>query len=153
MPRALIALAMVALLYLPSAAQSKDKTAVTTTVQHFVDSFNKGDTDAAKAVCAEQTAIIDEFPPYQWNGTGACAKWMADFDTDAKKNIITDPAVTLGTPRHVDVAGDRAYVVVPADYSFKQNGKPVKETASTLTIVLRKSAGGWRISAWSWSKS
>jgi ketosteroid isomerase-like protein len=153
MRNAFIALATLALLSLPAASQDKDKAAVTTTVQHFVDSFNKGDTATAKAVCADQTAIIDEFPPYQWNGTGACAKWMADYDTDAKKNAVTDGVVNLGTPRHVDVTGSRAYVVVPADYAYTEKGKPVKETASTLTIVLTKSAGGWRISAWTWSKS
>lgn len=151
MRRALVALLFAALLQIPAAAQ--DKTAVMTTVQGFVESFNKGDTSAAKAVCAEQTSIIDEFPPYQWNGTGACARWMADYDVDAKKNVITDGVVTLGTPRHVDIAGSRAYVVIPADYAFKQNGKAVKETASTLTIVLKKSANGWHITAWSWSKS
>ncbi len=151
MRRALVAMLFAALLSIPLVAQ--DKIAVIKTVQGFVDSFNKGDITAAKAVCAEQTSIIDEFPPYQWDGTGACAKWMADYDVDAKKNVITDGVVTLGTPRHVDITGSRAYVVIPADYAYKQYGKAVKETASTLTIVLRKSAAGWRITAWSWSKS
>ncbi len=151
MRRAMFALAFAAVLYLPAVGQ--DKTAVTKTVQGFVDAFNKGDTKAAGAVCAEQTLIIDEFPPYAWDGAGACTKWMAAYDEDAKKNAITDGVVTLGKPRHVDVTGDRAYVVVPADYAFKQKGKPVKETASSLTIVLRKSAAGWRIIAWSWSKA
>lgn len=148
---AFLALAFAAVLYLPAVGQ--DKAAVTKTVEGFVDAFNKGDTKAAGAVCAEQTQIIDEFPPYAWNGSGACAQWMAAYDEDAKKNGITDGVVTLGSPRHVDVTADHAYVVVPADYTFKQRGKPVREIASTLTIVLRKNAGGWRIMAWSWSKS
>jgi len=150
MRRGFIALAVAALLSLPAAGQD---TAVMTTVQRFVDAFNKGDTKTAIAVCAEQTYIIDEFPPFEWHGAGACAKWMADYDADAKKNAITDGVVTLGPPRHVDIVGGRAYVVVPADYAFKQNGKPAKETASDLTIVLRKGAAGWRIFAWSWSKN
>ena len=150
MRRGLIALAFAALLYIPAAAQDS---AVMKTVQGFVDAFNKGDTKAALAMCAEQAQIIDEFPPFEWQGAGACAKWFAAYDADAKKNAVTDGAVTLGTPRHVDVAGERAYVVVPADYTFKANGKPDKETASDLTIVLRKGAAGWRISAWAWSKN
>jgi ketosteroid isomerase-like protein len=150
MRRGFIALAFAALLYIPAAGQD---TAVMTTVQRFVDAFNKSDTQTATAVCAEQTSIIDEFPPYEWHGASGCAKWMTDYDADAKKNAITDGVVTLGSPRHVDIVGDRAYVVVPADYAFKQNGKPVKETASVWTIVLRKGAAGWRISAWSWSKN
>ena len=82
------------------------------------------------AACADQTSIIDEFPPHEWHGVGGCTKWIADYEADSKKNGITDGVVTLGTPKHVDVTADRAYVVVPADYSYKQKGKPVKETAS-----------------------
>jgi ketosteroid isomerase-like protein len=136
-----------------TSAASPDQAAVMTTIRQFVDAFNKGDVKTAAAACADQTSIVDEFPPHEWHGSGACAKWMQDFDADSKKNGITDPVVTLGRPKHVDVAGDRAYVVVPADYAFKQNGKAVKETASTLTVALQKSAAGWRVTGWAWSKS
>jgi len=78
---------------------------------------------------------------------------MNDYDSDAKKRGISDGAVTLGKVRHVDVSDDLAYVVVAADYAYKMNGKPVKETGSILTLVLRKSATGWRITGWSWSKN
>lgn len=132
---------------------SPERTAVMAAVHQFVDAFNKGDTKTAVAACASETSIIDEFPPHEWHGAGGCAKWMSDYDADAKKNGITDGSVTLGTPKHVAVTGDRAYVVVPADYSYKQKGKPVKETASILTVALQKGAAGWRITAWSWSKN
>jgi ketosteroid isomerase-like protein len=151
MKKILIALAAVGLAAGASAAD--EKAAVMTAVSGFVAAFNKGDVKAAAATCAEQTSIIDEFPPYEWHGAGSCARWMADYDTDAKKNVITDGLVTLGTPKHTDVAGDRAYVVAPADYAFKKAGKPVKETASMLTIALQKSPSGWRIVGWSWSKN
>ena len=66
-------------------------------------------------------------------------------ETDGKKNGITDGVVTLGSPRHVDIMGDRAYVVVPANYTFKQKGKPGKEIGSTLTVALQKGPTGWRM--------
>jgi hypothetical protein len=121
-------------------------------VHQFIDGFNKGDVKSALAACADQTSIIDEFAPYEWHGAGACANWANDFDADAKKNGITDGFVTVGTPRHVDVAGDRAYVVVPTNYAFKQKGKPVKETGSTMALALQKVASGWRIIGWAWAK-
>lgn len=120
-------------------------------VHRFVNAFNKGDVPAAASTCAAETSIIDEFAPYEWHGAGACAG-LADYDADAKRNGITGGVVTLGMPRHVDIAGDRAYVVVPADYAYTKKGKPVKEVASTLTIALDRSAGTWRMTGWTWGK-
>ena len=121
-------------------------------VRQFVDGFNKGDLKMLSSACAEEVSIIDEFPPHEWHGAGACAKWSSDFDADAKKNGITDGFVTLGKPSHVDVTGDRAYVVGPADYAYKLKGKPVKEVGSIFTLALQKGSAGWRITGWAWAK-
>ncbi|HEX9285145.1 MAG TPA: hypothetical protein VF879_05700 [Nitrospirales bacterium] len=147
----LIAVGLTALLQ--GTPAGPDTAGVMATVHQFVDAFNKGDTTTATAACADQTSIIDEFPPYEWHGAGGCAKWMRDYDADARSNGITDGAVTLGTPKHIDITADRAYVVVPADYVYKQKAKPIKETGSILTVALRKGASGWRITAWAWAKN
>jgi len=144
----LIASATVASAQTPGAAQ----TAVVAVIRQFVDGFNKGDVKIMAASCAEQTSILDEFPPHEWHGAGACAKWAGDFDADAKKNGITDGVVTLSTPSHVDITGDRAYVVVPANYSFQLKGKPVSEVGSIITLALQKSPAGWKITGWAWAK-
>lgn len=151
MHKVLIALAMAVLAQGPTTAS--DKKAVMVLVHQFVDGFNKGDTKTALAACADQTSIIDEFPPHEWHGVGACAKWMNDYDVDAKKNGITDGIVTLSPPRHLDIAADRAYVVVPSDYTFKLKGKLVKETGSMFTFALQKGQAGWRITGWAWAKN
>jgi ketosteroid isomerase-like protein len=150
MHKILIAVAVAVLAAGPVAASEKPD--VMAPVHQFVDSFNKGDMSKALAVCAEQTSIIDEFPPHEWHGAGACSKWMNDFDADEKKNGITDGVVTMSEPLHVDITRDRAYVVVPANYTFKKNGKPMKETGSLFTVVLQKGEGGWRITGWAWAK-
>lgn len=150
MPKVLVVLAAVILAAAPNAlAQQKD---VMAPVHQFVDGFNKGDTKSALAACADQTSIIDEFPPHEWHGAGACAKWADDYDANAKKDGITNGMVILGKPRHVDVTGDLAYVVVPASYRFKQKGKPVAEIGSMLTVALQKGPAGWRMTAWTWTK-
>jgi len=125
---------------------------VIASVHQFVDGFNKGDTKAIVAACADQTSILDEFPPHEWHGTGACAKWVNDFDADAKMNGITDGVVTLSKPSHVDVTADRAYVVIPANYHFKQKGKPTSEVGSIITLTLQKGPSGWQITGWAWAK-
>ena len=134
-------------------AAAPEKAAVIAPVRQFVEAFNKGDAKAMAAVCEEQISIIDEFPPHEWHGAGGVAAWMTDFDADAKKNGITDAIVTVAAPKHVDIAGDRAYVVVPADYVYKQNGKTVQETGSLMTVALHKGSAGWRIAGWAWTKN
>lgn len=145
----LLGLAVVAM----TPAFASEETAVMATVNQFVDGFNKGDLKSASAACTDQMSIIDEFSPHLWQGAGAFSKWVNDFDADAKKNEITDGIVTLGKPRHIDVTADHAYVVIPADYAFKKQGKPAMETGSITTIVLQKSPAGWRITAWAWAKN
>ena len=146
----LVVLALAAAAMTPPAAD--DKTDVMATINQFVDGFNKGDTRAT-AACADQTSIIDEFPPHEWHGAGACLAWMKDYDKDAKKNAITDGVVTLGKPKHLDVDGIYAYVVIPSEYSFKKQGKPVKEKDSAFTFALKKGPAGWKITGWSWAKN
>ena len=150
MHKIFIALAVAVLAAGPVAAAQQ--TDVMVPVHQFVDSFNKGDTTTAAAACADQTSIIDEFPPYEWHGAGACSKWMNDYDADARKNGITDGIVTLSNPRHIDISADHAYVVVPANYTFKKNGKLVKEIGSMITLALQKGEAGWRITGWAWAK-
>ena len=90
--------------------------------------------------------MLDDFPPFEWHGPGACSKWQKDFDARA----LTDAAGTIGNPRQLVISGDRAYAVVPTTFAYRQNGKPVKVTATT-TFALHKTAAGWRITAWAWA--
>jgi ketosteroid isomerase-like protein len=145
-----VALAMVSTV--ASHAAASDKTDVMATLHQFADGLNKGDTKTALAACASPACILDEFPPHAWQGATACADWARDFDTYNKQAGITDPIVTVGKPRHVDITGDRAYVVAPATYTYKHKGKRVTESGSVLTVALQKGADGWRMTGWAWSK-
>jgi hypothetical protein len=133
-------------------ASATDTLDVMRTVWHYVDSFNKGDAKAALGDCAAQSSIIDEFPPYHWQGATACADWSSDFDAFVKKNGMTNSKLTLGRLKQADVSGDRAYVVIPATFAFTQNGKRTTETGSLLTVTLQKAGDDWQITAWAWSK-
>lgn len=155
MKRVLIALAAAFLTAaLASAAEpvASPEAAVMKTVDQFVEAFNKGDTKAMLAAGQEQMAIIDEFPPHVWHGAGAFAQWMSDFDADAAKHGITNPAVSIGKPSHIEVADADAYVVLKVNYSFKRRGKLEEEIGSMLTVTLHQSADGWRLTGWAWAK-
>jgi ketosteroid isomerase-like protein len=132
-------------------AAATDKGDVMAVVHQYVDGINRGDTQSRVAVCADHTFIIDDFPPHVWDGADACAKWANDFDALAKKIQITDGVLKLGKPWHLDVTGDRAYVVLPTSVTYKLAGKPRRTTGSLWTFALQKTAAGWRITGLAWA--
>src|ERR1700761_6803321 len=130
-----------------SPALADDKADALATVKAYVDDFNKGDTAAASALCTGQATVIDDFAPHLWQGATACADWAAGLAAFAKAQGITDPKVAVGKPKALSTTGDRAYAVLPAHYTYKQNGKPVNEPG-LWTFSLQKREVGWRITGW-----
>ena len=134
-----------------SPAVASDKTDAMATVHQFFDLLDKGDFKGAYAACASPASVLDDIPPHAWSGPTACADWGNDFGTDAKAKGITEPDVKLGKPSHVDIDGNRAYVVDPGTYTYKQHDKPMTEPG-VFTAALQKTADGWRIVGWAWAK-
>jgi hypothetical protein len=113
-----------------------DSAAVMKPVHEFVASFNKGDPTTTDAGCSHVTSILDDFPPHERHGADACRSWMRSYRVYTSANGLADMIITLGSPKHVDVAADRAYVVVPASYTIKVHGTLVNKTNSTVTFAL-----------------
>jgi ketosteroid isomerase-like protein len=147
-------IALAVLLAAPASGLAADTqaAAVLAPVRQFVDGVNKGDLKSAVAACTSPSSVIDDFPPHEWQGPTACADWARAFSASAKSAGITQGNVTLGTPWHVAVTGDRAYVVVPARYTYKLRGAPVTESGSIFTLALKKLPAGWRITGWAWAQ-
>jgi ketosteroid isomerase-like protein len=124
---------------------------VTAQVTKFIDNFNKGDVKAARATHTENgVVIIDEVAPYIWQGNDSFKNWLDDLDKHDKPLGITDGKVTLGPVTRVEVEGDRAYVVFPSAYTFKQKGVAMTEAAQ-MTFALRKGGAGWKINGWAFT--
>jgi hypothetical protein len=117
-------------------------------VREFADGFNKGNAKIMRAACASSTSILDDFPPHTWM---SCSDWYDAFVVFSKQDGDTNAAVMLGTPTHVDVTGNVAYVVVPATYTYKHHGKPVMQSGSLWTLVVKNTPAGWRITSWAWA--
>jgi hypothetical protein len=143
---------------IPAFAWSGASTALTATteplaaVRQYVDAFNNGDVEVMTATCAVPASILDGLAPHVWQGPTACQDWYRDVLTAGDKEDATGYLVTLGEPRHVDITGDRACVVVPATMTFKVNDRQMTQSGSTFTVALQKLAVGRRITAWAWTK-
>lgn len=121
-------------------------------VQQYIDAFNKGDVKAMSAVCADPMSILDGMAPHVWHGPTACQDWYRDVLVEGEHAGAKDYHVTLDKPRHANVTGDSAYVVVPATMKFKVHGKQVTQSGAAFTVALRKHSAGWRIASWAWVK-
>ncbi len=119
-------------------------------VRRFVEGFNNDDVDAAQAACADETSIIDDFPPHQWTGQGATTSWYREMAGWAAEYGMSDWSVILDEPRHVIVSDRQAYVVVPVSARWLENGTPAERTGS-LAVALSEPAEAWRISAFAWT--
>ncbi len=119
-------------------------------VRAFVEAFNSADVELAEAACADETLIIDDFPPYEWSGGRSVTRWFHDMARMAKKYRMSEPSVALDDPRHVIVAEEHAYVAVPINVRWLEDGTPAERTGS-ITMAIRAGAEGWRISALAWT--
>ena len=128
---------------------SKDPMAA---VGQYVDAFNIGDARSMAATCADPMQILDGMSPHVWQGPTASQDWWRDVLTEGEHLGASGYRITLGEPRHVDVTGDHAYIVVPATMTFDLQGKPVTQTGSIFTVALRKVGTEWRLTAWAWAK-
>jgi hypothetical protein len=131
-----------------TAAAGSERRDVIAVVRQWTSVFSMGNSRNALAACADETSIIDDIPPHEWHGDGACAKWMNDLNAYLKSTKLSDVTCVLSKPWHIDITADRAYVVVPVNFTYKQSGKDMKALGSLLTVALRKDAAGWRIIGW-----
>jgi len=124
--------------------------AVEAPIHNMMDGFNAGDIAAVKAVHVASPIIVDNVAPFRWSGPNAFDSWVADLAKAEAAEGKTDGSVLFGDPVDEVVDGDRAYVVTPSSYTFKQNGQTLRETGM-VAFVLVKQGAEWKVESWSWA--
>lgn len=145
----LIAAALGLAIAAPAAAKPSTP-ALAAPIAAFIDAFNKGDVAAAGAPMDASVTIIDEVPPFVWTGPKAFTTWVADLAANDKAAGISDEKVAISPATREVVGGSRAYVIVPAVYTFTQKGTAMREAAQ-MTFALHKGKAGWKIAGWTWT--
>lgn len=113
--------------------------------------FNAGNVAAAKATHVAAPSILDEVTaPFIWMGPSAFDDWIATLGRSEAERGRTGGHVTFGPATRETVEGDRAYVILPSRYTFRQRGRAMQETG-TITFALTKQDTVWKIAAWAWT--
>lgn len=150
MKSAILGAMCLATLSMASAAAAADPQ-LAAPIHQFIDAFNKGDGKTAGAThLAAGVSIIDEVPPYLWEGPKAFETWAADLAKNDAAAGITEEKVTLGAVTREVASPDTAYVIVAATYTFRQKGVAMREPAY-MTFALKKDSGAWKIAGWTWT--
>jgi ketosteroid isomerase-like protein len=121
-------------------------------VRQYVDAFNSGDAKAMASTCADPMQILDGMSPHVWQGPTAAEDFWRHVLRAREHLEVSGYRVTLDEPRHVDVTGEYAYVVVPATRTVNIKGRQVTQTGALFTVALRKIGAEWRLTAWAWAK-
>ena len=146
--KAIVTLASLLLIPAALAAPADD---VSNAIHQFIDAFNSGDAKAVDAAyAAGSVSITDEFAPYRWTGPHAGHAWAAAYDKHAQATGVSDGNVKYSDTTRTEVDGNYAYAVVPTLYSYKLHGAPTQEEGQ-MTFALHRTAGGWKIQAWTWT--
>ena len=143
-----ILVAFAALLIAPMA--SARDAAIATTIKTMMDGFNNGDITAVKALHVADPTIVDNVAPFVWSGPGSFEKWLGDLVKSETAAGKSDGKVWFGDSVDEQVSGDRAYVVTPCSYTYKQGGKTVRESGF-VAFLLVKVGASWKVSSWSWA--
>jgi ketosteroid isomerase-like protein len=132
----------------PAPAADPQRGAVVAVVQHWVDAVNRQDVAAVTGPWAGDDTIIDSVPPFHWQGPRAASAWWTDYTALETTQGLADVNFVFES-RHVDIVGDRAYVVGDAVVDYKLKTGPLRDVA-TWTFCLVRSDQTWLLTAWAW---
>jgi len=121
-------------------------------VAQYIDGFNNGDAETMAATFDVPRSILDGMPPYRWQEPTATPDWYRDIPAEGQRHGASGHFVTLDEPLHETIAGDAAYVAVPATMTLTVGGKKVEQTGAIFTAALHERTGGWRVAAWASTK-
>jgi hypothetical protein len=131
---------------LPAASDNAD---VLEIAARWAEAFNQGSFENDSVPCAENAVVIDDLPPYVWQGSGACSRWYKTVKAWAEGAAVTRLTIKIGNTSHLEADAGHAYLVAPVTLSYIKAGKPV-DFPGTLAMTLKKDPSGWRVSGAAW---
>jgi ketosteroid isomerase-like protein len=118
-------------------------------IDRFVNAVNEGNYKAALEHFTPDATIIEDIPPYRWQGPQAGSRWMAAMGENAARSGITSIVMQLGDATRVEVDADNAYAVYSAILILSGNALRL-QSGGCLTFTLQRAETGWLISALAW---
>jgi len=134
------------------------ETAILLPVQAWVHAFDTQQETFPSNAFTDDCIIIDEFAPFAWSasaGTTSVRQWYAaveglDSPQNRQEVLRSKETVDVGKVENLTVSGDLAYMTFHATWSAVGRKNKMFVQHGLFTVVERKTANGWRMSANSW---
>jgi hypothetical protein len=120
-------------------------------VQQVADEWNSGHAPSA-AYFVPSLTIIDDTPPYLFQGPDATRKWMEAYNRNQPREYEgTQTALHLLRPKLLATDGPHAYVAIPAEWMISKDETNGKILRGVITAILQQANDKWRIAVWIWT--
>ena len=124
---------------------------VMATISRMTDAVNKGEMPTAFAAFTASPSIVEDGPPFRWQGPGAPQAWIEAMGANAQVHDMTAIDMKLSAPTRVEIAGDEAYAIVPGRLSYTMKDGHSEHADGLLTFTLQRADGAWKIDTLAWS--
>lgn len=118
-------------------------------VARFVDAVNNADVPAALGHFAPDAVIVEDLPPYRWQGPDAGSAWLFAMRENAEAAGLTSIVMRLEQAIRVEVDADDAYAVFAGHLKYRGHAVEL-QSRGCLIFTLRKAGAGWLIRSLIW---
>jgi hypothetical protein len=119
-------------------------------VQALVRFMASGEARHLDGVFCGRTTIVENFPPFLFEGPHAAGRWREGFAEHALRHGLEDLQASFGPAQDVRREGGLAYFALPTRWTGRSHGRPFEETGG-WGFVLALEEGAWRIRAYGWA--
>jgi hypothetical protein len=97
-----------------------------------------------------RAVILENFPPYLFQGPDAVIRWREGFKAHAKLLDLDALEFEIGHPHDFAQSEDRVFFTLPVRWTGFSLGRPFDERGG-WTFVLTRVLGRWRILSYAWA--
>jgi len=117
-------------------------------IEKVVRFMETGDATGLSGFADRDVVIIENFPPFLFDGNDAVSRWAAEMR--AHLADVTGLEHTFGTVQNFSVDGDLVFLSLPTNWKGIANGRRFDEDGG-WAFVLVKERGEWRVRNYGWA--
>jgi len=115
-----------------------------------IKAVNTFDIRAVADLYTPNAVIVDNEPPYSWNGPTAGVQWINAVEKLCQFSSITKLKGVIDPVNVYQVSADDCYIVVPVHFTYVLPGKQGFSDQGAFAFALRWVNGKWLIKSQVW---